>query len=157
MQYLINLYLFWNRTCQSDKWATVTTAITHSNIWQGILLTAKAITTPTFPISLSSLLLIAFSAALKKGHGKDRHEQTKEKSLQETLLPEVWREFGTAACISTGTQLQLISYHQNAGSNSPNTLYCKQTRIGRRTRCAGFSKLFLQTPQSETTIVSHNN
>ena len=68
--------------CSEAKHAsrTLTTAIIHSNIWQGILLTAKAITMPTFPISLSSLLT-ALSPVFKKGHGKDWREQTKENSL----------------------------------------------------------------------------
>ena len=50
----------------------------------------KAITMPTFPISLPSLL-IALSLALKggPGHGKGRDEQTKGKALGDTLTRDI--------------------------------------------------------------------
>ena len=52
------------------------------NIRQGILLTSKATTMPSFPSSLLSILIV-LSSALKKGlgHRNDQHEQTKEKNL----------------------------------------------------------------------------
>ena len=68
--------------------ATVTTAITRSNIWIRLLLTVKVINMPTFPISLSFLLSAPFPACkMGLGHGKDRHEQTTERTSRRDLCP----------------------------------------------------------------------
>ena len=49
LAFLVELLVFWRRTCYSDRQTTVMTVIIDTNIWQEILLTVKAITMPKFP------------------------------------------------------------------------------------------------------------
>ena len=57
LAFLVELLVFWRRTCYSDRQTTVMTVIIDTNIWQEILLTVKAITMqkfPNFPVVVSN-------------------------------------------------------------------------------------------------------
>ena len=70
---------------------------------------------PTFPISLSSLL-IAPSPACKigRGHGKDRHEQRTKRTSRRHVCPRYGGSLGTAAYISIAHLIHVrMSYKQS--------------------------------------------